>query len=551
MEKLVFFTLGYGHHHTGESQQADEVGQDHEPVEHVGHVPHEVHLEAGTEHDEEHHNGGIDLHILCAEEGLHVGLAEEIPADDGGKGEEEQADGDVDIAEGTEYGVKGYLGQFRAGAAGVPHAGDDDDKRRAGEHHEGVDEHAHHGHHALIVGVGHLGKSMGMGRGTHTGFVGEEAAGHAVAHGFAHGDAECAAAGGLRIEGHDENGLEGAGQGGNVGEDDDEAAADVQKRHERHELFHDPGNALCAAEEDGGGNERHNDAHEHGGNSEGGAEGRAYGVGLHHVAHEAEGEDDGHGEEGGKGPAEGSGEGCADIVGRSADGFAALVGALVLLGQHGFGIVGGHAEEGAEPHPENGARAACGDGRGRARNVARAHLRGHGGGQRLEGAHAGMVGAFAVQGNIAEQTAEGEGKFTKLDETQADGIKNARAAKQKEKEPAPEHAVDRIHYLSDEFHGTCPSGGSSFTFSPPRFRVKKRANPHDLLQRKRLGIRLQVAPDGKILSSVLWPERFGFRLAPSAPKRDSPELPPLLVGLAAFRQLQRDHVPSPGRRTKK
>ena len=27
-------------------------------------------------------------------------------------------------------------------------------------------------------------------------------------------------------------------------------------------------------------------------------------------------------------------------------------------------------------------------------------------------------------------------------------------------------------------------------------------------------------------SSVLWPERFGFRLTPSAPFRDSPELPP-------------------------
>ena len=53
-----------------------------------------------------------------------------------------------------------------------------------------------------------------------------------------------------------------------------------------------------------------------------------------------------------------------------------------------------------------------------------------------------------------------------------------------------------------------------------------------------------MSSGGKNPSSVLWPESFGFRLAPSAPKRDSPELPPLLVGLAAFRQLQQDVAPS-------
>ena len=47
---------------------------------------------------------------------------------------------------------------------------------------------------------------------------------------------------------------------------------------------------------------------------------------------------------------------------------------------------------------------------------------------------------------------------------------------------------------------------------------------------------------GKNPSSVLWPESFGFRLAPSAPKRDSPELPPLLVGPAAFKQFPRDRM---------
>ena len=382
-----------------------------------------------------------------------------------------------------------------------------------------------------------------MGGGTHTGFVGEEAAGHAVAHGFTHGDAESAAARGLGIEGHDEDGFERAGQGGNVGENDDETSADIKQRHEGHELFHDPGDALRAADEDGGGNEGHNHAHKHGRYAEGRAEGRAYGVGLHHVAHEAEGENDGHGEEGGERLAERAREGGADVVGGAADGFAAFVGALVLLGQHGFRVVGGHAEEGAEPHPEDGARPARGDGGGSPGDVARAHLGGYGSGQCLEGAHAGVVGAFTVQGNVAEQATEGMGKPAELNEAQADGVEDAGTAEQKEKKPSPQYAVDRVHYLTDEFHVTfLRAAGKSSRFRRPVSGYKKRANPCDLLQRKRLGIRRQIVSVDTFLSSVLWPESFGFRLAPSAPKRDSPELPPLLVGPAAFKQFPRDRM---------
>ena len=69
----------------------------------------------------------------------------------------------------------------------------DDDQRIEGEHHKGVDEHAHHGHHALIVGVLHVGLGVGVGGGAHARLVGEQAPLGALADGGLDGVAEAAA----------------------------------------------------------------------------------------------------------------------------------------------------------------------------------------------------------------------------------------------------------------------------------------------------------------------------------------------------------------------
>ena len=81
---------------------------------------------------------------------------------------------------------------------------------------------------------------------------------------------------------------------------------------------------------------------------------------------------------------------------------ALIVRGLVGLGEHGFGEDGGHAEEGRDPHPEDGSGAAHGDGGRSAREVSCAHLRGDGGGEGLERTHALLSGPFAVQGQSAE-----------------------------------------------------------------------------------------------------------------------------------------------------
>ena len=85
---------------------------------------------------------------------------------------------------------------------------------------------------------------------------------------------------------------------------------------------------------------------------------------------------------------------------------AAVVGTVRVLAagldsQGGLGIDGSHTEEGNDPHPENGPRAAGQDGAGCAHNVARAHLGGDGGSQRLEGTHS-MLLPSAPKGQIAK-----------------------------------------------------------------------------------------------------------------------------------------------------
>ena len=80
--RLVFLAFGNGNHYAGKSQKSDEVGQYHESVEHVGHVPHQIYLEAGADDDEHDDNGGVYFDVFGSEQSLDVGLTEEIPADD-------------------------------------------------------------------------------------------------------------------------------------------------------------------------------------------------------------------------------------------------------------------------------------------------------------------------------------------------------------------------------------------------------------------------------------------------------------------------------------
>ena len=174
--------------------------------------------------------------------------------------------------------------------------------------------------------------------------VGEQAAGHAKTHGLLHGHTGQAACHRLRLECQHKHLLQCVGQDLRVHDQDNDAAHNVKRRHDRYDFFRYSGNSLHAAQEDERRNGRHNDAHHQPVHAKGVVECVADGVGLDHVAHEAQRQNDKYREHGRQNLAELALECRPDVVRRAA-GHMAVHSRLVVLRQHGLGIDGRHAEE--------------------------------------------------------------------------------------------------------------------------------------------------------------------------------------------------------------
>ena len=141
---------------------------------------------------------------------------------------------------------------------------------------------------------------------------------------------------------------------------------------------------------------------------------------MDHASHEAQGEHNCHGEKPCQEGGELSGEGLLDVIHRTAVDGSIGIHLAGDLGQHGLGIVGGHAQEGDDPHPEDSAGSADEDGPTSTYDIAGAHLGGNGGGKRLEGAHAASMAA-AMEGDVSKQPPAPFGKASDLNETGFNG----------------------------------------------------------------------------------------------------------------------------------
>ena len=210
-----------------------------------------------------------------------------------------------------------------------------------------------------------------------------------------------------------------------------------------------------------------------------GFKGGADGVGLHHAAHEAQGQDDGDGEEACQELAETALESGGDVVHGAAPVGAVGIRLPGLDGKGGFGIDGGHAEEGDEPHPENRAGAAGENRTGRAHNVAGAHLGGNSGGQGLEGTHALLVPP-APEGEVAEGLFHTLAEAADLDKAGADGIPQANADEEEHQDVVGEVLVDFCH--NGEEVGL--QGGDDFCHAELPFSCRKGNLPGD---RRKMG----------------------------------------------------------------
>ena len=286
----------------------------------------------------------------------------------------------------------------------------------------------------------HLGQRVGVRGGAHAGLVGKQAALGALADGG--DDAEGGAAhGGVGVEGALEDEGEGGRDVGRVHDKDHERAQHVKDGHDGHDLLGDGGQTRHAADEHDAGQDDHDEAHDPGGDTEGGVHGLGDGVRLHHAAHEAEGQNDGHGEEPGEELAPVALESRGDVVHRAAVDGAVLVDHAGFLGHDGLGVVGGHAEQGDDPHPEDGARAAHDDGAASAHDVAGTHLGRDGGGERLERRHAAALVA-AAQGEVAEHAAPAFAEAAELDRLGAHGEPDAHAEQQDDQDVVGQVVVD-------------------------------------------------------------------------------------------------------------
>ena len=163
-----------------------------------------------------------------------------------------------------------------------------------------------------------------------------------------------------------------------VGKEDDQGADQVDHHHEGDDLLRDGGDTLQAADDDQAGQDQQHHAGDPGGNAKDCVHVAGDGVDLGHVADAKGGQEAEDGEQNGQDLANAlaallGAQAVLEVVHGAAGPLVVLVLAAVVDTQDVLGVVGHHAEEGNEPHPEHGAGAAYDDGAADAYNVAGTH----------------------------------------------------------------------------------------------------------------------------------------------------------------------------------
>ena len=148
-------------------------------------------------------------------------------------------------------------------------------------------------------------------------------------------------------------------------------------------------------------------------------------------------------------------EAVAKVVHRAAAPLAFRILASVEDAEDVLGEVGHHAEEGDEPHPENGSGTADRDGSGHADDVAGADRRGEGRAERLElgdRAVLGMGRDVLVAEDLSDGVANPVSKVGNLEEFGEDRHQDADKAQKDQRRPAPDEAVDKVIDVCDNLN---------------------------------------------------------------------------------------------------
>lgn len=422
----------------GQAGDGVEVRQAQEAHEEVSQVPDQRELCDAAEEDHGDNEEAEQRHealALALEEG-DVDFAVVVVAADGAEGEHHDHEGNSNRGKGAEDAGQGCLreGDARDFAADRVLTGQKDDESRSRADEPGIDVDAEGLYKTLLDRMGDIGRSGSVRYRTFTGLIGEQAALDTCED----GRAEAATDGSLRGEGIVENQGEHIRHHADVDDDDSDGRQDVETSHDRYEElgeFRDTRDAAendkgCEHAEDGGRDDRLD--------AKGALDRQSNRVGLYRVVDKAEGHGNQDGEELGYARLL---ERILDVVSRAAVEGVVAPGQLIDLGQRAFDEARGTADEGDDPHPEDGTRTAGNDCDSHTSNVADTDTRRCADAEGLEGADG---FAFRLLADPFRQQADHLRQHAQLDKFRREREPKAAADEDGNEHIRPEDVVDLI-----------------------------------------------------------------------------------------------------------
>lgn len=415
LQNPVYVVVGQLDDDDRAGQHTDQVRDHHQSVEGVRNVPCQRGGHERARHDHQHEDYAVNSHCLDAAEIFHTFGAVVRPAEYGRVCEQKDAQCDKFAAECAEYRFKRGgdhrgIGDVCGKGAGlkIDYTGGQNDKRGHCADDDGVCKYLKDAPHALLDRLLDVGVGVNHDRRAETCFVGEDSAFEALGdYGF-EGNACGAAPDGTETEGVCKDRSERSSDLIVMNADDHQRTGDEEYNHDRHDFFGNCGNALQSADDDKSGQKHQDDAENQRverdvliqNNSgkridpEGVFKICNDLVDLSHISDAEGGEDAEHGKQDREHLAERlaalvGAETVLQVVHCTAGPLSVRVSAAEIDAQDVFRIVGHHAEEGCDPHPEDRARTADRDGCGDTGDVAHADRCREGGAECLElGNHA-------------------------------------------------------------------------------------------------------------------------------------------------------------------
>ena len=312
---------------------------------------------------------------------LGAANAVKAPAEDGSQGKQAQRSGDHHADPWAKNRAEGSIGKTDAHikAIGDLHAADQNHQCSDGADHDGIQEHFHDAHHALLHRVTDRGGCVGDGGCAHTSLICKHAPGNAGANSN-HGRTDYAPGNSLGLESAAKNGSKCGRNGIQALYQHQNSQEQVEACRKGNQPLRSQANALCAAKEHGAHQARHQNTHHKLAPNAHGKAKRSQGicravddrVDLGSIAY-AKGSN--YAEKGiqrRKRP-ECLWQSPADHIHRSADPFSIGISRPVTHRQGGLSKFDHHAKQAAKPHPKNGPGPTDGNGAGHTGQIPRTY----------------------------------------------------------------------------------------------------------------------------------------------------------------------------------